>query len=490
MMLVPIIAVLLSYFVYGIIWRLYFSPIAKFPGPKLAAISILYEIYHEIVLGGNYTFKIKELHERYGPIIRINPWELHINDPDYYDELYVAGGKRRDKYPYYTKQFGNSESMIGTVSHNHHRLRRGAMNRYFSKASVFRLEPMIQKYVDSLVRRLCSYKDTKKPVNLSWAFSCFTFDVISEYALGRTDSSIKTSDDFHTDFHDAIENFGNISHVTKVFPWIFTLMQYMPLSLIRFLDPKTVSVVEFQMGMKAQIGAIINGKNTNHERSSQLTIFHEILSSDLPPNEKSVARLWQEGQTVIGAGTETTAWTLSVIAYHVLANPDILSKLLTEMEGKNGLKDLEQLPYLTSVIQEGLRLSFGVVAHLQRISPDQVLKFHEWEIPSGTPVSMSSYLQHLDHRIFPSPNTFSPDRFLENPSLSKYIVSFSKGSRQCLGINLAWAELYLCVKGVIGELNCGDENLALHDTNGGDVECTSDYFVPASSGRGVRVLVG
>ncbi|KAM0124736.1 hypothetical protein ACHAP3_010138 [Botrytis cinerea] len=350
-MLVPIIVILLSYIAYGIVWRLYFSPIAEFPGPKLAAISILYEIYHEIVLGGKYTFKIKELHEKYGPIIRINPWELHISDPDYYDELYAAGGKRRDKYPYYTKQFGNSESMIGTVSHDHHRLRRGVMNRHFSKASVFRLEPMIQKYVDSLVRRLRSYKDSKKPINLSWAFSCFTFDVISEYALGQTNSSIESSDDFHTDFHDAIENIGNISHVTKE--------------------------------MKAQIGAIINGKNNNHERSSQPTIFHEILFSDLPPNEKSVARLWQEGQTVIGAGTETTAWTLSVIAYHVLANPDILSKLLAEMEGKNGLKELEQLPYMTAVIQEGLRLSFGVVAHLQRISPDQVLKFHDWEIPPG-----------------------------------------------------------------------------------------------------------
>lgn len=127
----------------------------------------------------------------------------------------------------------------------------------------------------------------------------------------------------------------------------------------------------------------MNGKNTDHESSSHPTIFHEILSSDLPPNEKSVSRLWQEGQAIIGAGTETTAWTLSVIAYHVLANPGILSRLLVEMEGKSGLKELEQLPYLTAVIQEGLRLSFGVVSHLQRISPDQVLKFNEWEIPPG-----------------------------------------------------------------------------------------------------------
>jgi len=253
---------------------------------------------------------------------------------------------------------------------------------------------------------------------------------------------------------------------------------------VRLFDPKIVSVVEFQLGMQAQIGAIIDGKNNDHERSSHPTIFHEILSSNLPPNEKTVDRLWQDGQTVIGAGTETTAWTLSVISYHVLANPDILSKLLAEMEGKNGLKELEQLPYLTAVVQEGLRLSFGVAGHLQRVSPDQVLKFNDWEIPPGTPVSMSALIQHLDPRIFPSPSSFLPTRFLEDPSLSKYLISFSKGSRQCLGMNLAWAELYLCVKGVIGGLQ-----MSLNDTNEGDVVCTSDYFVPMSSGRGVRVLI-
>ena len=54
------------YLVYGAIYRLYFSPIAKFPGPKLAALTRLYELYYEIVKGGQYTFKIRELHEKYG----------------------------------------------------------------------------------------------------------------------------------------------------------------------------------------------------------------------------------------------------------------------------------------------------------------------------------------------------------------------------------------------------------------------------------------
>lgn len=58
---------------------------------------------------------------------------------------------------------------------------------------------------------------------------------------------------------------------------------------------------------------------------------------------------------------------------------------------------------------------------------------------------MTSVLMHLNPNIFPSPKTFQPERWLENPRLSKYLVSFSKGSRQCLGMNLAYAELYLCL---------------------------------------------
>ena len=40
-----------------------------------------YEMYYDIWLGGQYTFKIIQLHKQYGPIIRISPWEIHIADP-------------------------------------------------------------------------------------------------------------------------------------------------------------------------------------------------------------------------------------------------------------------------------------------------------------------------------------------------------------------------------------------------------------------------
>ena len=50
-----------------------------------------------------------------GPIVRISPYELHINDAEYYDELYSGGSKKRDKYEWATRLFGNSASMFGTI---------------------------------------------------------------------------------------------------------------------------------------------------------------------------------------------------------------------------------------------------------------------------------------------------------------------------------------------------------------------------------------
>ena len=86
---------LVCYTLYGAIHRLFLSPVAAIPGPKLAILSFWYEFYYDVVLHGRYTWKIADLHKKYGPIVRINPYEVHIDDPDFYDDIYVSGGKRK-----------------------------------------------------------------------------------------------------------------------------------------------------------------------------------------------------------------------------------------------------------------------------------------------------------------------------------------------------------------------------------------------------------
>lgn len=54
------------YTVYGVIYRLYLSPIAHFPGPKLAALTFWYEYYFDVIKRGSYVWEIQEMHKIYG----------------------------------------------------------------------------------------------------------------------------------------------------------------------------------------------------------------------------------------------------------------------------------------------------------------------------------------------------------------------------------------------------------------------------------------
>lgn len=132
-----------------------------------------YELYYDVVLRGQYTFHIRDLHARYGPIIRINPYELHISDPEYIDKLYAssASGEKRDKWMWYTKQFGTPGAMFSTSPHDHHKARRAALNRFFSMASVRRLQPLVEGRVQQLIKRL---KTCNKVITLNLAYAAFT----------------------------------------------------------------------------------------------------------------------------------------------------------------------------------------------------------------------------------------------------------------------------------------------------------------------------
>ena len=150
------------------------------------------------------------------------------------------------------------------------------------------------------------------------------------------------------------------------------------------------------------------------------TIFHSLRDDgDLPLAEKSLRRLVMEAQSLVSAGTLTTAHTLIATTYHVLANPPVLSRLMAELETAIpdtaepcSLQNLEQIPYLSAVISEGLRLSYGSVHRLQRVHPDHALTFRNWTIPPGTPVGMTSIFMHDDPAIFPEPRIFDPQRWM------------------------------------------------------------------------------
>lgn len=186
--------------------------------------------------------------------------------------------------------------------------------------------------------------------------------------------------------------------------------------------------------------------------------MHEIVwDKHLPPEEKTFTRVFDEVGAVVGAAFETTASVLRVILYHVWSDPEILARLRAELAEAiiaataNGALDpeaisaaqpldwheLEQLPYLTGILMEAMRMSPGLGSRMQRVAPDRELVYKEWRIPVGTPVGMTQLDMHMDPEYFPEPKRFVPDRWIdaaERKRLDEAYMPFSRGARNCLGM--------------------------------------------------------
>ncbi|EKG10950.1 Cytochrome P450 [Macrophomina phaseolina MS6] len=462
-----------------------------------------------------------------GPVVRINPYELHVNVPEFYDTLYVstASGRRTEKWEWSAKMFGTTKAAVGTTSHALHRVRRAALNPFFSRRSVARLEPVIQANVNKLRKRLEGFADKGKPVNLTDALTALSADVIGDFAFGRSYGFLD-AEDFNPGWHKLMLDLSRGTHLMKQFGWLYAILTCIPQRLVSIIHPLTKELFDVQNSITAQIEDIKSGKSTitrkEHKKdSTPPTILHDLLGTknNLPPPELTTPRLTEEAFTLLGAGTVTTAHTLATTIYHVLASSSCLDRLQTELaslyqslpEGEQPTwTNLEQLPYLSAVLFEGLRLSYGVSHRLPRISPDTALHVPDVDeavatIPPGVPVSMTQMFIHEDPSIFPEPTAFRPERWLEDSDQvgvsdeertkrkeeiarrRRFLVPFSKGTRQCVGMNLAYAEMYL---GLAGLLKPG-LGLELWETGEEDVRCAHDWFNPAPvmGSKGVRVMV-
>jgi cytochrome P450 len=136
---------------------------------------------------------------------------------------------------------------------------------------------------------------------------------------------------------------------------------------------------------------------------------------------------------------------MAMITYYVLRNREIYQNLVLELQTAfpNKKTDLEytvleKLPYLIAVIKEGLRLSYGIPGRLPRVIETPSATFNGYTVPKGTTVGMSLWTMHRDPKVYPEPEKFIPDRWRDHENSkkleNKYFVPFSKGSRQCVGM--------------------------------------------------------
>ncbi|KJZ75747.1 hypothetical protein HIM_04904 [Hirsutella minnesotensis 3608] len=520
------LAAWVAYVLVLAIRRLWLSPIAHVPGPKLAALTQLYEFYYDIVLGGQFTFKLLRLHEKYGDIIRINPWEVHVLNPDFHADLCGGPTRPRDKWPFYAKQFGAPQSALATIDHHHHRLRRNVLNPFFSTQSVRKLQPILEERVDALLNALASYATARgqEPLNIMYPFSAFSNDVINEYAFARCNHLLERKD-FGADVTNNLLMGTHMGMLVKHVNWALTLVSSLPESFSGRWIPGWEGFLKMKHDIQDQIREIqaFDDGHPRQLKNSHPTIFHTLIGSrELPPVEKTPARLAQEGQILVQGGTLTSAWTLTMATFHLLHRPSTLRKLRNELftaipdpNETVSLAKLESLPYLRAVVKEALRHNIGTSGRLPRIAPHEMLVCKDrksgkiWRLPPGTVVSMSPYHTVMNEDVFPDALGFYPERWLgvkDGDGLDNRLHIFGGGTRICLGMALANAELYLLLAklfrrwgsgGTFGVCTDGDRRpgdvgvLKIYESTPKDCQMASDYFVPIpyKGSKGLRFLL-
>ncbi|KAF9563593.1 cytochrome P450 [Agrocybe pediades] len=416
------------------IQRIYHHALSKYPGPRLAAFTTWYRAYYDILMDGAWAQHLESLHEQY--------------DPRAYNDIYGMGTRHTKQREMY-RCFSTDLSVFAMSDHHEAMQRRNLIGPFFSRRAILALERTVQG----------------KPANLDLAFRSASLEVITAYCFAQSSSSQgKDLLDFDCDILRAIDQTLPMIWVFKHFPLIKTLLLGVPECFASVLKPSTKGILEQRKQMGAQIDEIMKDpsslQNVDHE-----TIYHHFLTPQ-PDSQRHppVTRDWllDEGLYLRFAGSDTVGNTCTVAAYHILENRDVHRKLSQALKEAWPDKDLppsyevlEKLPYLTAVIKESLRMAHGVVSPLPRIVGPSDSEIAGEIIPTGTVVSMGACMVHKNAEIFPDPMAFKPERWLAEGSaeLEKYLVSFSKGPRGCLGINLAMCELYLLIGTIFRKLD-------------------------------------
>jgi cytochrome P450 family 135 len=144
--------------------------------------------------------------------------------------------------------------------------------------------------------------------------------------------------------------------------------------------------------------------------------------------------------TLLVAGHETTATSLAWAVERLARHPRKLERLREEVEAGEDA-------YLTATIQETLRLRPVISIVLRRLT--EPVEIGGYELPAGVSVAPCVYLVHRNPEIYPNPDAFEPERFLDNPPGTYTWIPFGGGVRRCLGASFAQFEMAVVLRELV-----------------------------------------
>ncbi|KAK6381925.1 hypothetical protein LTS17_003810 [Exophiala oligosperma] len=434
------------------IYNVTLHPLAKAPGPKLYAMSDLPHL-HKLVTG-RWPFELKKLHDKYGPVVRFGPNDVSFTSPQAWKDIY--GYRTATKKIFmkdlrlYRGTLTSSPNILIANDADHSRMRR-LLSHAFSEKALRSQEDLMEVYIGKLISALRNRAENGVGggiVDMAKWYNFLTFDVLGDLAFGEPFGCLDSGG-----YHPWVEliflgfKLASYMQAIKRHPWLMPIVKLvLPRDLIRKQSDHQKMSFE-----KAKQRAELGPKDRP-----------DFMSHVLRANDEQAMTLNEMGENaniLIVAGSETTATLLSGTTFWLLKNPGSYKKLKDEVrsafqdEKEINLQEVSRLPYLLACLKEGLRMFPPVPSGLPRLVPEGGAFVDGTWLPEKKSVSVPHWATYHSASNFTLPDSYIPERWLDDPRFAHdntdALQPFSYGPRNCLGMNLAYAEMRLALARVI-----------------------------------------
>ncbi|KAI0398145.1 cytochrome p450 monooxygenase [Xylariaceae sp. FL0594] len=428
-----------------VFYNIYLHPLRNFPGPFLARATNLWRTRK--ILTGDLPHTVRRLHEEYGPVVRISPFELSFVESQAWRDIYGhhGGAYEMTKDDRFYRPMGRQvPDSIVSADREHHGFLRRQLSHGFSERALRDQEPVFRHYVDLLMARLEEFARDGRPADMVAWFNFTTFDVIGNLAFGSDFGCLEKS--YYHPWVRAITN--NLNDLATM----RAIIQFIPTSLVFRL---------FKLGVfKGRSEHMAYTKTRLRERMQLTEERPDFVKGLLKKKEVlSVEQIEINAQVLAVAGSETTATLLSGALFLLGKHPEVLRKLVHEVrtsfksQDEIDLVSVNSLEYMLACINETFRLYPPTPLGLPRVVPKGGCKIAGHWIPQDTSVSVWQLAANYSSRNFAKPEEYHPERFLGAPAFAGddlgAMQPFSVGPRNCIGRNLAYAEMRLILAKIL-----------------------------------------
>lgn len=365
----PILGLILSLgsFLAYIVYQRWFHPLAKYPGPFLASITDVWQVFEFLSLQQPYN--LTKLHEKYGEFVRYGPDKLSVTCEDAIPLLYQKGGRHLTKTEFYDAYGAKIPNVFGMRDTSMHSVRRRHMSHSFSISYVKDMEQYFDANIAILRRKIQERTDTGKAFNLKTLLHYYVIDVLGELAFSQSFGLQESEDVARV---PPVAEHSLLAAATGAWPAMTkTLKAWLPMvphkGLQTLFEGRNKCATLAAECVQRRIKELENAKHGAEQRKDILT---NLIMATHPDTGERLRRedLEAEAFGFIIAGTHTTSATTSLLLYHLLHYPDIMDKVVEELDANLSPLGPDQaaysvteaetsLPYLKLCVRENFRIT-------------------------------------------------------------------------------------------------------------------------------------